>query len=177
MEDVGDGEVVAESGDDKRDGCDKDSAENYDSGAASSFAQALPTRIARKEEGNHAHPERIHAQRQGEEQGKTTNLRHEEESQPIFSETYHTGNQKKTEAGLRRTSVGRTGAWTGFRRQEAAGARPPRQDQMATSMRSAGGSVGELRSPQRASLRFRDRTRIPAARRASRRVGGFRPPG
>ena len=76
MEDVGDGEVVAEGGDDEGDGGEKDASEDYDAGAARGFAQALPVRVAGKEEGDQTHSERIQAQRQSEEQGKTTNLRH-----------------------------------------------------------------------------------------------------
>jgi hypothetical protein len=44
-----------------------------------------------KEEGDQAHSERINAQRQGEEQGKTTDLRHVGEPQRIFSETHRAG--------------------------------------------------------------------------------------
>ena len=43
MKNVGDGEVVAEGGDDEGDGGEKNESENYDAGAASGFAQALPT--------------------------------------------------------------------------------------------------------------------------------------
>src|SRR5258708_2577460 len=91
MEDVSDCEIVAEGGDYQCDRGDDDCSENYNSGAARSFAETLPTCVPLKEESHQAHSERINAQRQGEEQGKTTNLRHVGEPQCIFSETHRAG--------------------------------------------------------------------------------------
>ena len=45
MKDVGDGEVVAEGGDDEGDGGEQNRSENCDAGAAGGFAEALPARI------------------------------------------------------------------------------------------------------------------------------------
>ncbi len=42
MKNVGDGEVVAEGGDNEGDGGEKNSSEDYDAGAASGFGQAIP---------------------------------------------------------------------------------------------------------------------------------------
>src|SRR5580698_6086530 len=93
VENVGNGEIVAEGGDDQGDGGEEYSSEDYDAGAARGLAQALPVRIAGKKEGDQTHSERIQAQRQGEEQGKATNLRHVGEPRSIFSETDGSGNQ------------------------------------------------------------------------------------
>ena len=76
MKDVGDGEVVAEGGDDKGDRGENDESENYNAGAASGFADTLPERVARKEKGEEARSKRIEAEGQCEEQGKTTNECH-----------------------------------------------------------------------------------------------------
>jgi hypothetical protein len=51
MKDVGDGEVVAESGDYKGDGGENDESENYNARAASRFTDTLPGRIAWEEKG------------------------------------------------------------------------------------------------------------------------------
>ena len=45
MKNVGDGEIVAEGGDDEGHGSEKDGAENDDAGATGGFAKALPARI------------------------------------------------------------------------------------------------------------------------------------
>src|ERR1700751_2097805 len=93
MEDVSDGEIVAEGGDHKGNGGENDESENRDAGAPGGLAQPFPKRIALKEEGNQADAERIDAQRQCQKQGITTNLRHVEEPQLIFSETASAGNR------------------------------------------------------------------------------------
>src|ERR1700686_4229673 len=95
MEDVSDGEIVAEGGDHKRKGGEKNEPKNNNAGAPGGLAQPLPKRIALKEESNQADAERIDAQRQCQEQGITTNLRHVEEPQVIFSETASAGNRNR----------------------------------------------------------------------------------
>ena len=76
-------------------------AKNHHAGAASGFAETLPHRVAWKEQGDQAGPERIDAQRQCEEQGKTTNLRHVGEPQRIFSETHGSGNRNQARTQCR----------------------------------------------------------------------------
>ena len=49
MKDVGDGEVVAESGDDESNGGEDDRSEDHDAGAAGGLSQTFPGRIPRKE--------------------------------------------------------------------------------------------------------------------------------
>ncbi len=105
VKDVGDGEIVAEGGDDEGDGGEEHGSEYNHAGAASGFAQAFPVGLALKEEGDKANSERIDAQRQCEEQGKTTNLRHVGEPQCIFSETEGTGNHKPKRRGPRRLGI------------------------------------------------------------------------
>ncbi len=56
MENVGDGEVVAEGGDDEGDGGKKHGSEDDDAGTARGLAQPLPVRVAWKEEGDEARP-------------------------------------------------------------------------------------------------------------------------
>ena len=94
MKDVGDGEIVAEGGDHEGDRGENNESENDDAGPTSRLAQTLPKGVAWKKQRNYAHSERIDAQRQCEEQGITTNLRHEGEPHCIFSETEGTGNRK-----------------------------------------------------------------------------------
>ena len=95
MEDVSDGEIVAEGGDHEGNGGEHDESENHDTGAPGGLAQPLPKRIALKEESNQADAERIDTQRQCQEQGITTNLRHVGEPQVIFSETASAGNRNR----------------------------------------------------------------------------------
>ena len=46
MKDVSDGEIVAEGGDNQRNGGENDRSENNDAGAAGGFAQTLPDGVA-----------------------------------------------------------------------------------------------------------------------------------
>jgi len=95
VKDVGDGEVVSESGDNQGNGSQDNGAEYDNAGAASGFTEALPVGIAFAKKSNKADYERIRAQRQCEEQGKTTDLRHVEEPHGIFSETHTGGNRSR----------------------------------------------------------------------------------
>src|SRR5579863_7407705 len=99
MKNVSDGEVVAEGSDDQGDGSEENASENHNARTARGLAQALPVWVARKKEGDQTHSERIQAQRQGEEQGKATDLRHVGEPRSIFSETDGGGNRDKRSTG------------------------------------------------------------------------------
>ncbi len=183
MEDVGYGEIVAEGGDDKGDGGENDESENNDAGAAGGLAQPLPQRLAPKEEGNKADTERIDAQRQCEEQGKTTNLRHVGEPQFIFSETASAGNRNRknrTPEGHRPNGLAEIAAENCeprtkrkiddrahvHRKRGGRGSAARRLPERADPTRFADGSVDESRAPQSASLRLRGLAQIRAARRA-----------
>ena len=87
MKDVGDGKVIAEGGDDESNGRKDHRPEDCDTGAAGGFTDALSARIIRHKKSQQAAAKRINAQRQREQQGKTTDLRHGE-PQRIFSESY-----------------------------------------------------------------------------------------
>jgi hypothetical protein len=71
VKDVSDGEIVAEGGYDKGNGGENHESENHDSGTTSGFTEALPKRVTWKEERDKADTERIDAQSQCKEQGKT----------------------------------------------------------------------------------------------------------
>ena len=112
MENVGDGVVIAEGADDEHYGSKKNGGEGDDAGPAGSFADALRSLaqhrrqrtffsdrdIARRlkrqrwrspilvDERNNSSEERVSAQRQSEQECKTTNFRHVEGPQLIFSE-------------------------------------------------------------------------------------------
>src|SRR5580704_13844915 len=105
MEDVGDGEVVAEGGNDEGDGGqDNESEDNY-ARATGGLAQTLPHRVVLKEKGNQTHTERIDAQRQCDEQGKATNCRHVGRTPIYFSRNPR---RRQPEPGKTRKD-GRTG--------------------------------------------------------------------
>ena len=76
VEDVGDGEVVAEGGDDEREGGKENGPEEHYTCPARSFTDTIPLRIILVEESEQASAKAVDAQREGEQQGKTTNLRH-----------------------------------------------------------------------------------------------------
>jgi len=76
MKDVGDGEIVAESGDHKGGRGENNESEDDNTGASSGLAKTLPARNTWKDEGKEANDEGIDAQRQCEEQGKGTDCRH-----------------------------------------------------------------------------------------------------
>ena len=117
MEDVGDAEIIVEGGDDQADGGEQHRNEYGETGAARGFGDAIgglaqpgkqerPERIGAVIEGfdaalgtpvrggvakhqrDDSGGERIDAQRQGNEQGKTTYLRHVGGPQHIFSESH-----------------------------------------------------------------------------------------
>jgi hypothetical protein len=67
MEDVGDGEVVAEGGDDEGDCGEEYGYEDHDSGAAGSFSHAIPYPITLEDEREQSGNEAIDRQTQGEE--------------------------------------------------------------------------------------------------------------
>src|SRR5579863_4740040 len=102
MKNVSDGEVVAEGSDDEGDGGEENASENHNARTARGLAQALPVWLAGKKEGDQTHSERIQAQRQGEEQGKATDLRHVGEPRCIFSETDDGGNRGRASASVHR---------------------------------------------------------------------------
>ena len=49
MKDVGDGEIVAEGGDDQGDSSEQDCSKGCDSGATSGFAHPFPVRVVLKQ--------------------------------------------------------------------------------------------------------------------------------
>ena len=67
MEDVGDGKVVAEGGDDEGYCREEDGYEGYDAGTAGGFSHALPALVALEDEREQSGYEAIDGQTQGEE--------------------------------------------------------------------------------------------------------------
>ena len=88
MKDVGDGEVVAKGGDDKRNGSEEHGPENHDAGSAGCFREALRVGFVRRQQRQQACAKTIDAQRKGEQQGKVASECHVEESPDYFFRNY-----------------------------------------------------------------------------------------
>ena len=88
--------------DDQRYGGEHDRAKYDDAGSARGFAHTFPEGIAWKEKRKHTREERIDAQRQCEEQGKTAYSCHVGEPQAIFSETESRGKRMTGQNGEKR---------------------------------------------------------------------------
>src|SRR5579871_2304514 len=76
MKDVGNGEVVAECGDHKGQCREEHAGEDDDSGAARGFTDAIPEWVVFVDEREEPAYKRIEAQREGEQQCKTTDESH-----------------------------------------------------------------------------------------------------
>ena len=84
MEDIGDGEVIAEGGDDQRDSREQDCSKGDDAGPARGFTETLGVRVVLRNKGEQSSAKAIDYQRQGEEQGKIPDECHEGDPQKYF---------------------------------------------------------------------------------------------
>src|SRR5581483_321662 len=94
MEDVSNAEIIAERGDDQRNRGKNHRAKNCNSCAASRLSDASPAWILLKKKSQEAAAKRVNAQREREQQGKSTNCRHVD-PQGIFSESTGTSKPKE----------------------------------------------------------------------------------